>query len=256
MGDDFCLMGRTIVITGATRGIGRAIALKLAAQGDRLVLNYSTNEESAQETFKRCLEFHSEILLIKADVANRREVEMLFEQSYQRFRTLDILLNNASVNIDRPFLEMSEAEWDQVVDINMKGVFLCSQIAGSYLIQQEHGGIILNVGASTGIRGRKNGINYCAAKAGVLVMTKCLAMELAPKVRVNCVIPGFTWTEETAQRYHLDKQEHVAAKEATIPLQRIGTPEEIADVVSFLLSHDARYINGQKVLVDGGQFMY
>ncbi len=249
-------MQRTVVITGSTRGIGRAIALKLASQGDRLVLNYSTHDHSAQETLELCRAIHPEILLVKANIANKQEVERLFEQCYEWSHTIDVLVNNASINIDRPFLDMAEDEWDQVVDINMKGTFLCSQVAARYMQSQQHEGIILNVGASTGIRGRKNGINYCAAKAGVLVMTKCLALELAPKIRVNCLIPGFTWTDETEQRYHLEKREHVLAKEQTIPLQRIGTPQEIADVASFLLSPEARYINGQKILVDGGQFMY
>lgn len=249
-------MARTVVITGATRGIGRAIALKLAAQGNRLVLNYSTHEDRAQEVLKRCQELHPEVHLVQGDISKRDEVEKLFEEGYRRFHSIDVLVNNASINIDRPLLEMTEEEWDRVVDINMKGVFLCSQIAARYLLRQKQEGIILNVGASTGIRGRKNGINYCAAKAGVLVMTKCLAMELSPRIRVNCVIPGFTWTEETEQRYHLQQQENVLAKEQSIPLQRIGSPEEIADVVSFLLSHEARYINGQKILVDGGQYMY
>jgi NAD(P)-dependent dehydrogenase (short-subunit alcohol dehydrogenase family) len=136
----------------------------------------------------------------------------------------------------------------------MKGVFLCAQIASVYMLQQEQGGIILNIGASTGIRGRANGMNYCASKAGVLVMSQCLALELGPKIRVNCVIPGLVRTEETERRLHLNDPHHPRVQE--IPLKRFGMPEEVADVVSFLLSDQARYINGQKIIVDGGQFMW
>lgn len=124
------------------------------------------------------------------------------------------------------------------------------------MLQQEQGGTILNIGASTGIWGRKNGLNYCASKAAVLVMTKCLALELAPSIRVNCVISCSIWTEETEKRYSYSDPERRHAKEEVIPLKRIGTPEEVADVIAFLLSPESRYINGQKIIVDGGQYMW
>jgi 3-oxoacyl-[acyl-carrier protein] reductase len=178
------------------------------------------------------------------------------EQTYAAFHSIDVLINNAGVNRDQTLQDMSDEDWDQVVNTNMKSVFLCAQAASSYMLQQEQGGIIVNMGASTGIRGRKNGLNYCASKAGVLVMTRCLALELAPKIRVNCVIPGSIWTEETAKRHSYHDPERLHAKEAQIPLNHIGSPDEVADVVSFLLSDGARYINGQKMLVDGGEFMW
>ena len=247
---------RTVLITGGTRGIGRAIALKLGQQGFKLILNYKSDETSAQEASRLCQEFTSDVTIIKADVANKDDVTMMMQQIIARFHAIDVLINNAGLNIDRSLLDMSEADWDRVVDTNMKGVFLCSQSASAYMLQQETGGIILNVSACTGIRGRRNGLNYCASKAGVIVMTKCLALELAPKIRVNCLIPGFIRTSETEHRYSLHISENVHLKESDIPLGRIGTPEEIADVVSFLVSNEARYINGQKIIVDGGRFMY
>ena len=124
------------------------------------------------------------------------------------------------------------------------------------MVAQEHGGIILNIGASTAIRGRINGINYCASKAGVLVMTKCLALELAPKVRVNCIIPGLVWTEEAIDRFRLNDPEALKAREEEIPLGHVGSPADIVEAAVFLMSDAAMYINGQKIIIDGGQFMH
>ncbi len=245
---------KTALITGATRGIGKAIALNLARQDYNLVLNYSRDETSARQTFAELKEITSHVLLRKADVSHKTEVARLVEDTIHTFHSLDVLINNAGMNIDKPLHEISEDDWDAVINVNMKGVFLCSQIASLAMLQQEQGGVILNIGASTGIRGRTDGINYCAAKAGVLVMTKCLALELAPRIRVNCVIPGLIRTEETEQRLHLDDPLHPRLQE--VPLKRFGMPEEVAEVVRFLLSDQARYINGQKIIVDGGQYMW
>lgn len=248
---------RTVIITGGTRGIGKALALTLARQHCyNLILNYRANEAAAQEMLQECRSIHPHVQIVRADVSQRSEVEALMREAYTTFHSIDVLINNAGVNIDKPLQEMTDADWDRVVDTNMRGVFLCSQIASSYMLQQDQEGIILNIGASTGIRGRKNGLNYCASKAGVLVMTKCLAFELSPKIRVNCVIPGSIWTEETEKRHAYDDPQLLHAKEEQIPLKRIGTPEEVADVVAFLLADKARYINGQKILVDGGEFMW
>lgn len=249
-------MKKIVVITGGTKGIGRAIAYTLAKQDYKLLLNYFSDDESAQETLANCQAVNPDILLVKADIAKKTEVEKLFREAIQAFGTIDVLINNAGLNVDKPLHDLTEDDWDRVVDTNMKGVFLCSQIASKYMVQQETGGIILNVGATTGIRGRTRGLNYCASKAGVLVMTKCLALELAPKVRVNCIIPGFTRTSETEARYQLADPQNVEFKANSIPLGRIGTPEDIANAVSFMLSDGAKYINGQKIIIDGGQFMY
>lgn len=178
------------------------------------------------------------------------------QQSVTAFHPVDVLVNNAARVVDKPLQELTEDDWDQVVDTNMKGTFLCSQIASRYMLQQETGGIILNIGASTGIRGRKNGINTCASKAGILLMTQCLALELGPKIRVNSIIPGLTRTDETTQRFHLDDPEVVQTRTEAIPLHRIGTPDDVANTVLLLLSNDARFIDGQKIVVDGGQYMW
>lgn len=249
-------MQRTVIITGGIKGIGRAIALNLARQNYNLVLTYRSDDASAEETVALCREYTANAILFQGDVASAADVQRLMQVTKETFDSIDVLINNAGLNIDKPLHSLTESDWDRVVDTNMKGVFLCSQAASAYMLEQEQGGIILNIGASTGIRGRKNGLNYCASKAGVLIMTKCLAMELAPKIRVNCLIPGMTRTEELEQRFELNNPEKLKAVEAEIPLRRVAAPEEIAEVASFLLSDGARYINGQKVIVDGGQFMF
>jgi NAD(P)-dependent dehydrogenase (short-subunit alcohol dehydrogenase family) len=172
------------------------------------------------------------------------------------FSRLDLLVNNAARVIDKPGLEMSEADWDQVMDVNLKGAFLCSQHAARQMLTQPGGGVILNIGASTGIRGRRNGVNTCASKAGLMIMTQCLALELAPKVRVNTIIPGIVITEETQQRFGLSDPEALRAREAAIPLQRAGQPDDVADAVLLMLADEASFITGQKLVVDGGQNMW
>lgn len=254
MGNDPA-MNKTAVITGGAKGIGRAIALKLARQPYNLVLNFHRDQRSAEETLGRCREHTDRVMLFQADVSRPAEVSAMMDAAAGAFGSLDVLVNNAGVNVDRMLLDMTEADWDVVVDTNMKGVFLCAQAAARFMLRQG-GGQILNLGASTGIRGRANGINYCASKAGVLVMTKCLAMELAPTVRVNCLIPGMARTAELVQRFGLDDPDKLRQAESAIPLRRVCEPEEVAEVAAFLLSDAARYVNGQKVIVDGGQFMF
>jgi NAD(P)-dependent dehydrogenase (short-subunit alcohol dehydrogenase family) len=247
---------KTVIITGGTKGIGRAIALKLARENHKLVLNYRADDKSAHETLSLCKEVNPHVLLFKADIANKQRVEEMAREAFNVFGAIDVLINNAGLNIDKPLHDLTEADWDRVVDTNMKGVFLCSQIASRYMLQQEREGIILNIGATTGIRGRVNGINYCASKAGVLIMTKCLALELAPKIRVNCVIPGMTRTQELVERFGLDDPETERNVLKMVPLGRVAMPEEVADIVNFMISHEARYMTGQKIIVDGGQFMF
>jgi acetoacetyl-CoA reductase/3-oxoacyl-[acyl-carrier protein] reductase len=167
-----------------------------------------------------------------------------------------VLVNNAGVNVDRPFLEMSAEDWRRVLDTNLSGTFhLCRAFAPAMLAAGQDG-VIVNVGATTGIRPRRNGANYCASKAGVLHLTKCLALELAPRIRVNCLIPGMTETAELVTRFRLDDPVARAAVEAEIPRGRVGSTEEIADALEFLVGPASAYLTGQKLIVDGGQFMW
>lgn len=247
---------KTVLITGSTKGIGKGIALRLARDHHNIVLNYATDERQAQATLQRCQQVTSQVLLVKADVSKKTDVEQLIQRCLHHFGSLDVLVNNAACVIDKPALDLSEEEWERVINVNMKGTFLCSQSAATHMLKQENGGLILNIGASTGIRARKNGINTCASKAGIMIMTQCLALELGPKVRVNTLIPGLTRTEETEHRFHLNDPAVLRSREEAIPLQRIGTPEDIANAVALLLADEAGFINGQKIVVDGGQHMW
>jgi 3-oxoacyl-[acyl-carrier protein] reductase len=246
---------RAGIVTGSTSGIGKAIALRLIAAGYHVVLNYSSDDERAVETLDHCRRLDPDTRLVKADISSSAAVTALIVEAVAAFGTLDVLVNNAARVIDRPALEMTEEDWDQVVDVNLKGAFLCAQHAARHMLTQDTGGVILNIGSSTGIRGRRNGVNTCASKAGIMVMTQCLALELAPKVRVNTIIPGLTLTEETRRRFHLDDPAVLRGREETVPMQRIGQPEDVADAVMLMLSEEARFITGQRIVVDGGQYM-
>lgn len=244
------------VVTGSSSGIGRAIAVRLLRSGYRVVLNYSTNDELAAATLTLCRQIDPSAVLVKADVSNADAVSALVERAADAFGRLDVLVNNAARVIDGPALEMTEDEWDSVVDVNLKGAFLVAQHAARQMLRQKDGGVILNIGASTGISGRRNGVNTCASKAGLMVMTQCLALELGPKIRVNTIIPGLTVTEETEQRFGLDDPASRRTREEAVPLGRLGLPEDVADAVMLMLASESRYITGQKIVVDGGQNMW
>ena len=246
---------RTALITGGGKGIGRAIAIKLASLGYNVVINYRKDIDNAAKTVAAIEADHGTATLLCADVANVQEVTTMIQQIERQWGRIDVLVNNAGINIDKPLLDMGETDWDQVVDTNLKGAFLMSREVARLMITKQIPGNIINVGATTGIAGRKNGVNYCAAKAGLLVMTRCLAKELAPHIRVNSVIPGFTRTDETIERFHLETQEAYELEKRDIPLKRIGQPEDVAAMVTFILSEAANYITGQKFIIDGGEYM-
>ena len=246
---------RTILVTGGTKGIGKAIALSLAKGSDKIVINYHADEDSAAEVLEECKKINENVLLIRADVSNESEVNAMIAEIVEKFGAPEIVINNAGMNLDKPLLEMTEAEWCRVVDVNMKSVFLVSKAAAKHMLVGKSNGHIINISATTGIAGRKNGINYCASKAGVIVMTKCLAKELGPKVRVNCVIPGITRTSEIEERFNLKVNEQFEVSRRQIPLSRIGEAFEVANIISFLISEEAAYINGQKIIIDGGEYM-
>ncbi|OLB80300.1 MAG: short-chain dehydrogenase [Actinobacteria bacterium 13_2_20CM_2_71_6] len=248
--------GRAAIVTGSSSGIGKAIAIRLLRSGYRVVLNYSTDDERAAQTLSLCQGIDAGVVLVKADVSNALAAQGLVQRAVNEFGSLDVLVNNAARVLDRPALEMTEDEWNCVVDVNLKGAFLCSQNAARQMLTQSGEGVILNIGASTGIRGRRNGVNTCASKAGLMVMTQCLALELAPRIRVNTIVPGLTLTEETERRFGLDDLAMRQAREEQIPLRRLGRPEDIADAVMMMLSDEARFMTGQRVVVDGGQYMW
>ena len=247
---------RAALVTGSTSGLGLAIALRLARSGYRVTLSYSSDDQQAERALAQCREASPSAVLVKADLGTAAGAAGLVERAAAAHGRLDVLVNNAARVVDGPFLEMTEADWDAVLDVNLKGAFLCSQHAARLMLAQDDGGVILNIGSSTGIRGRRNGVNTCASKAGLMVMTQCLALELAPRIRVNTIVPGLVVTGETTARFRLDDPAVRREREQAIPLHRLGCPEDIADAVMLLLSPEARFITGQKLVVDGGQNMW
>lgn len=247
---------RAALVTGSTSGLGLAIVLRLARSGYRVTLSYSSDDQQAERALSQVREASPSAVLVKADLGTAAGAAGLVERAAAAHGRLDVLVNNAARVIDGPFLEMTEADWDAVLDVNLKGAFLCSQHAARLMLVQDDGGVILNIGSSTGIRGRRNGVNTCASKAGLMVMTQCLALELAPRIRVNTIVPGLVVTGETTTRFRLDDPAIRREREQAIPLHRLGRPEDIADAVMLLLSPEARFITGQKLVVDGGQNMW
>jgi 3-oxoacyl-[acyl-carrier protein] reductase len=247
---------RAAIVTGSSSGIGRAIALRLLRSGYQVALNCSSGGKRAAAALRSARQVSPDVILVKADISAADSASHLIDRAVSEFGRLDVLVNNAARVADGPALDMTEAEWDSVVDVNLKGAFLCAQRAARQMLTQDDGGVILNIGASTGIRGRPNGVNTCASKAGLMVMTQCLALELAPKVRVNTIIPGDIVTEETQQRFSLADPAVRSALEQAIPLRRLGQPSDVADAVMLMLAAESGYITGQKVVVDGGQDMW
>lgn len=245
---------KVVLVTGSSRGIGACLVENFAKNGYAVVINYSKSEHEANELCARIEKIHgnSSALCIKADVADRSQVASMFDQIHDTFGHCDILINNAGVNRDCSFLEMGNNDWQHVINTILTGTFNCSQeFAQRY---QGDCGHILNIGAVTGISGRKNGINYCAARAGVLNMTRCLALELAPRIQVNTVTPGYIETDEVVARRQLFIKENYEKATGSIPLGRLGTPTDIFNAV-FSLVERMTYITGQNICIDGGYLM-
>ncbi|MEU4129910.1 SDR family NAD(P)-dependent oxidoreductase [Streptomyces wuyuanensis] len=242
--------GPLAVVTGGTRGIGLALSRRLVHLGYRTVALYRSDTKAARQA----ADAHG-LSVVRADVADRHCVRQAARQILAEHGTPRVLVNNAGINIDRPFLELTASDWQRVLDTNLSGPFHLTQaLAPAMLAAGE--GTVVNVGATTGIRPRADGVNYAAAKAGLLQLTKCLALELAPRIRVNCLIPGMTETEELITRFRLDEPQHRAAVLSEIPQRRIGSTDDIADALEYLVGPLSAYVTGQKLIVDGGQFMW
>ncbi|ALM29408.1 3-oxoacyl-[acyl-carrier-protein] reductase [Bacillus altitudinis MN12] len=245
------LTNKTAVVTGASRGIGRSIAIDLAKKGANVVVNYSGNEAKANEVVDEIKALGQQAFAVKADVSNAEEVQALMKQAVDTFGSIDILVNNAGITKDNLLMRMKENEWDDVININLKGVFNCTKAVTRQMMKQRSGRII-NVASVVGVCGNPGQANYVAAKAGVIGLTKTTAKELASRhITVNAVAPGFISTDMT------DKLDENVQTEMLkqIPLARFGAPEDISNVVVFLASEGAGYITGQTIQVDGGMVM-
>ena len=245
------LKGKCAVVTGAAKGIGKAIALKLASSGVNIVLNYRSSEDKAIETEKEILSLGVEVLRVKGDISKPNDVENLIDSAKKKFGKIDIMVNNAGITKDTLLLRMKEEDFDSVINVNLKGVFNCLKAITPVMVKQKDGKII-NLSSVVGLVGNAGQVNYAASKAGVIGMTKSLAKEIGSRgITVNAVAPGFIETDMTDVLGDKFKEE---AKK-NIPLKRLGKAEDVAEVVAFLASDSANYITGQVIHVDGGMVM-
>lgn len=242
------LDGKTAVVTGASRGIGRAIALELAKEGANVVVNYSGSKEKADEVVEEILKIGKKAIAVQANVADNESVQNLMKTALDEFGSIDILVNNAGITRDNLLMRMKEEEWDEVIQTNLKGVFLCTKAVTRQMMKQRSGRII-NIASVVGVTGNAGQANYTAAKAGVIGLTKTTSRELASRnILVNAVAPGFITTEMTDALPEDIKNTMLSQ----IPLAKLGKPEHVAKAVVFLASDDAEYITGQVLHVDGG----
>ncbi|MCK6256978.1 3-oxoacyl-[acyl-carrier-protein] reductase [Fictibacillus sp. KIGAM418] len=245
------LKGKTAIVTGASRGIGRAIALELAKNGAKVAVNYAGSEAKAQEVVDEIRSMGQDAIAVQANVADSESVSAMVKTVIEEFGALDILVNNAGITRDNLIMRMKEDEWDAVLDTNLKGVFLCTKAVTRQMMKQRKGRII-NISSIVGVSGNPGQANYVAAKAGVIGLTKSTAKELASRnITVNAVAPGFIDTDMTHVLEENVKGEMLKA----IPLARFGSTEDISSLVTFLASDSSSYITGQTIHVDGGMVM-
>ena len=245
------LEGKSAIVTGGTRGIGRAVALKLAEEGCNVAINYRKSDKEAKELVEAIKKMGRDALAIKADVSSFSDAQKMFDEVSKKFGHIDILVNNAGINWDGVIWKMSEEQFDTVISTNLKGCFNYNKLAAGHFKDRKYGKIV-NISSINGLRGKFAQTNYSASKGGEIALTKALARELGKfNVNVNCICPGMVMTEmaRNIPREFLDK-----AVDETV-LGRIAEPEDVANVVVFLCSDKSRHITGEIIKVDGGQYI-
>ena len=241
-------MNKTVLVTGASRGIGRETALRFAQNGYNVIINYNQSEDSANSLLNEIKSQGGSAIAVKCDVANESEVSEMFSQIKATFSGVDVLVNNAGIAGQKLFTDITSDEWDRMFAVNVKGIFNCTKAALPYMINKKDGRII-NISSMWGVTGASCEVHYSASKAAVIGLTKALALEVGPSnITVNCIAPGLIDTEMNGKLNDATIKELV---EAT-PLQRIGTPKDVAEAVLFLASSSASFITGQVLNASGG----
>ena len=247
------LAGKIALVTGAQQGIGKAIALAYGREGASVVINYLDNQAAAAEIASQIRALGQQTVPIAGDVAQAADIRRMVEAG-ESLGGIDILVNNAGIFPRVEFLDMTEAQWDEVLNVNLKGTFLCTQAVAQKLVERGLAGAIINLASSAAFRSSPRGVHYVASKAGIVGVTRATALELAPyRVRVNAIAPG---TTDTAQPRYGMSEEELQAAGRQVPLGRMGAPEDVADLAVFLASEEARHITGQTLHVNGGQYLY
>ncbi|KYH34870.1 3-oxoacyl-[acyl-carrier-protein] reductase FabG [Clostridium tepidiprofundi DSM 19306] len=242
---------KVVIVTGASRGIGRAIALKFAKLGANIVVNYRNSVEAVEKVKTEIEELGGKALIVQGDVSNFEDAKFIIDRAVEEFGKIDILVNNAGITKDGLLLRMKEDDFDKVINVNLKGAFNCIRHVTPIMMKQRNGKII-NISSVIGICGNAGQVNYSAAKAGIIGMTKSTAKELASRgITVNAIAPGYIVTDMTEVLPEKVKKN----MESIIPLKRLGKPEDVANLAAFLASDDAAYITGQVINVDGGMVM-
>ena len=245
------LANKTALVTGASRGIGRATAIELAKAGAKVAVNYAGNRAAAEEVVAQIQAAGGQAFMVQADVGDAAAVDAMVKSVVEQFGSIDILGNNAGITRDNLIMRMKEEDWDAVIHTNLKGIFNCTKVVTKLMMKQRYGRIV-NMTSVVGVMGNAGQSNYAAAKAGVIGFTKSMAKELASRnITVNAVAPGYISTDMTADLPDQAK----ADLQSQIPLQRLGNPADVASAVLFLVSPGADYITGQTLHVDGGMVM-
>lgn len=240
---------KTVLITGGSRGIGKAVAMKFAENGYKIIINYVSDKTDTEQLKKELLQAGAaDILLIKADVSNSEDVKNMVKETIEKFEKIDVLVNNAGITKDNLLMRMSEEEFDKVIQINLKGTYLVTKEVTRYMMKKKKGSIV-NLASVVGVAGNAGQCNYAASKAGIIGLTKSVAKELASRnIRANAVAPGFIETDMT----NVLKDEIKENINRQIPLKRMGTAREVAELVYFLGEDSSSYITAQVINVDGG----